>query len=94
MVVTTGKKESYKRVGPLTPITCVAKFLHPTIQDVTDTEEARIIQLREFGHTPMVCLYVANNFMRSTDYRRESINNLDEVRYDAKALCWMCQYPQ
>ena len=62
VAVTPGKKESYKKVGPLT-----TKFLHPTIQGATDTEEARLIRLRELGHIPMVCLYVADNFNRITN---------------------------
>ena len=62
VAVKTGKKQSYEKIGPLTP-----KFLHPTIQDATDTEEARLIRLREFGHIPMVCLYVADNFNRITN---------------------------
>ena len=86
-VVATGNKESHENVGPLTPTTCAAKIPHPTIQGVTDTEEAWLIRLGELGHISMVCLYVADNFIRITDYRRESIDDLEEVSYGAQALC-------
>ena len=91
MVVINERQESYKRVGSLTATSHGAMLLYPTVQGTTDTEKARVIQLRELGHVPMVCLYLADNFISITDCRRESINDLAKIRYETKGLCLMSQ---